>query len=519
MPIKQNEQIYKGALLLSLSAVLVKLVGVIYKIPIAYLVGDEGMGYFNSAYTLYGFFFIICSSGIPKAITMVVADIIAAGENNVYAFIKKILKIFLLFSFVLTVILLIISPALSSLIGNKGALFSIRAIMPSLVFITVLGVYRGYLNGVMEFGVIAVSQVVEALLKLVFGLGLALIGASLGLELELICALSVFGITLSTVFAALYLAIMYKIIKKRDKARQKIECYNRGYLLSTLKIALPITLGSSMLSLSSVVDLGMIMHRLLSLGFTEAEASGAYGNYTTLAVPMLTLVISLITPLAVAILPRLRIDASVKDFVSFKENLKTSLVLTTVISSFAFFVFSVYSEELLDLLFKTEAARYGAPLLTLLSPAILFLSVSTVLNTALEALGKIKSAVASTLIGTAIKLVLGYFLIGNPALNILGAPLGTVISYAVSLLISTILLTKYEGGRGVIYSVFPPLFISFLSVYLPFYIKITFFTKAKSLGLCIIFCAVSAIFYLFLLSLSGILSKNMKFISKKRQNN
>ena len=217
---KRENSFYKGAFSLSVSALLVKIVGVLYKVPLSYLIGEEGMGYFNAAYTLYGFFFIIFSSGLPKAVTMTVSDIRAEGVQRPFRFALRVLGIFVLFAFLLSLILLLISPFLASMIGNMRALYSIRAILPSLIFISASGVLRGYLNGIMELGAIALSQLIEAFAKLLFGLGFAYLGVRLGLSLEGICALSVFGITISTFVSFVCLLIKYKNTNKTDKQWQ-----------------------------------------------------------------------------------------------------------------------------------------------------------------------------------------------------------------------------------------------------------------------------------------------------------
>ena len=90
---KSNQVMYKGAFLLGISTILVKLIGMIYKIPLSYTLGDEGMGYFNSAYTVYTLFFILGTAGIPKAISILVSQ--SDAKKNNYSF--QVLKYSLLF--------------------------------------------------------------------------------------------------------------------------------------------------------------------------------------------------------------------------------------------------------------------------------------------------------------------------------------------------------------------------------------------------------------------------------------
>ena len=133
-----------GALYLTVSALVVKILGMIYKIPLAQILAEEGMGYFNSAYTIYGRIYLVCTAGVPKALTVIILE-----KRNIKKdicdknIVKTISSIFLLIGISFSVFLVIFSNPLAELIGNNKASYTLIAIAPSIVFSSVIGVLRG----------------------------------------------------------------------------------------------------------------------------------------------------------------------------------------------------------------------------------------------------------------------------------------------------------------------------------------------------------------------------------------
>ena len=220
-----ERRFFSGVLLLSLSTVIVKLIGLGFKIPMLSFLGAEGMGYFNSAYTLYGFFYIISAAGLPKSVTMVITENTVDKEKQ-YSIFNYLIKLSFLTGLVLSGVFFILSPAFSYFLGSKSTLMSLMFIAPSILFVAVSGVARGYLNANMNFIPIAIAQVIEGAVKLVVGLGLALLGKKLLLPLEAISGLTVLGITIGSLLS---LVFMLKFTKNREtgyKPRQNC-CFDK----------------------------------------------------------------------------------------------------------------------------------------------------------------------------------------------------------------------------------------------------------------------------------------------------
>ena len=186
---KLPSNILGGTFSLTLSTIIVKLLGLIYKIPLSSILGDEGMGYFNSAYTVYAFFYLLCTAGVPKAVMIMVSEAKARGkECDEERVVKIAFAMFLLLGIFVTILFICFSDYLSSLIGNSKSAATMIAIAPSIIFISLSGVIRGYLSAHTRLLDVAVSQIIEGVGKLIFGLAFADLGRRLLLPLEIISA-------------------------------------------------------------------------------------------------------------------------------------------------------------------------------------------------------------------------------------------------------------------------------------------------------------------------------------------
>lgn len=439
----KSKSVFGGAISLTVAALIVKIIGVAYKIPMSYILGDEGMGYFNAAYTVYGLFYIITSAGIPKAIAIATAD--NEKSNISYSVYKSLVFIFAIFGFILTVLLIIFALPLSNLVGSNKSYITLLSIAPSVLFVTIAGVSRGYLNGKLKLFPIAISQVIEAVSKLLFGILFALLGINLRLSLPIISALSILGITIGSLGSMLYLLIMTKNLEKEENLGQKCSVSVNSNLKQILKIAFPITLSSAILSISGVFDLSFLMRGLSDLGFNEETAISLYGNYTTLAVPMITLISSLLAPLTVSVLPRLVENNKKQGEWLGIANL--SFILTLAISLPCALCFLLYSFDILDILYAVFPSAQGAEYLSLLSLGAVFLPLLNLVNTFLESRGCVTQTLISLVFGIFAKLATSIAFLIYGSFDLYALPITTVISYIVSFVISLVFIQKSAGFK------------------------------------------------------------------------
>jgi stage V sporulation protein B len=459
---KISDSIIKGTLSLTISTLIVKLLGLIYKIPLANILGDEGMGFFNSAYTVYSFFFLLCTAGVPKAIMILVSSCKAKNDSEeVSRIISIAMRLFLCIGVVISLIFAIFSGQLASLIGNSQARATMIAVAPSIIFISLASVVRGYLSADMRLFEIAVSQIIEGVGKLAVGLIFACLSARANMPLQIISAMTILGVSFGSLVGLLYLIAISKIKIKRYKTGQN------GIIRKIFRISLPITVSAAIMSLTNVIDLGLIMRSLEHIGYTEAESAAMYGNYTTLAVPMLNLALAIISPISIAYLPVFTKAITTNDYELLEQSETSALKLASFIASPMLVGLIVYSREILSILFPSSSADVGAMLLCLLCPAIVFSSSLLIINNSLEAGGRVRAPLISMSLGCVVKILVSYFLIRNPAFGISGAPIGTVCSYATALLVSTIIYRiEYNRSIDVFYGYLPSIVFSVTAVLL-----------------------------------------------------
>ncbi len=451
-----TKKIVSGTLSLTLASLLVKLIGLAYKIPLSYILTDEGMGYFNSAYTVYSFFYLISVAGVPKAITILISDCEARAEHykkrKIYETSIKAFGIFGIFS---SIVLCIFADELASLIGNPLSRATIIFIAPSILFTAVSGVVRGYLCANMKFTHIAISQIIDAVLKTALGIALALFAHSRGYGLSVISAFTIFGATVGTVVSTIYLMLVAKKLNKKDNCRQNKEKIKISEIVfKVLRISLPITISAATMSMTNLIDLLLVMKRLVGLGYSTSQASILYGNYTTLVVPMLGVAGALLAPLALSVMPALTAAFSSGNREAFSHHLSFAVKITAFIAIPVSLGLTFYSKEVLFLIFDDADATVAAPILSIGASAILFSSLLSVTNSALESAGVVNAPIFAMLAGCIFKIFVSYYLIGSEDFGISGAPIGTTVCYAIALIVSIYLLYRKCKFRISVLSVF-----------------------------------------------------------------
>ena len=485
---RRVSSVFGGALIMTVSTLIIKIIGVFYKIPLSYILGDEGMGYFNSAYAVYGFFYVIASAGVPKSITMLVARFNDEDDERAFV-VKRLLRLFAAMGLAVSVLFILLARPISLLVGNERSLSTMLAIAPSLLFITLSGVIRGYLNGISRLSPIAISQLIEAVSKLILGLCFATLGYKLGLPLYTISSLAILGITLGSFFSLLYIYVVCFPSAAGKTVPKAGGLLYKNALRTVIKTAIPITLSAAISSASGIIDLGMVIRGLISSGYSEEAANAAYGNYSTLAVPMIGLVSSLLLPISLALLPKLASSHSTDEF---KDTLGMSWEITLLLATPIFCGYFLYSFDILDILFPSFTSAIGADSLTALSFAALLLPLLTVVNTALEANGRVGNALLSMSIGVLLKTIINALLIPNCNFGIVGAAFGTVISYAFSIVFSMLLLGKERNA------------IRFWRSILVIFLGVLAFFPAFVFVYRINLCANSVLSMLLALSISGL---------------
>ena len=463
--IKQEDErsaFLSGALALTVSVFVVKLIGYIYKLPLSHVLGDEGMGYFNSAYSVFSFFYMISLGGVPRAVAVCVADArFKCGMSAARRILSLSLKMFLLLGITFALLLMSFSGFFAKIIGNSLAKLSLICIAPSLSFVAAAGVLRGYLNGVGKLRSVALSEILDGVSKFVTGLALALYASRHGYSVYIVSAYTVLGVSIGAFVGALFMLICSKIENIDEKEGQKCDLKenDRDVVRKIFRISAPITLSSAIMGATGIIDLALIMKRLISVGFSEVEAVSLYGNFTTLVIPLLNLISAFVSPLATATMPSVAKQKALNSSDEYYGLVEQIIFLTSFFISPLAFGYCFFADDILLILFNDASARVAAPLLSIASASVIPSALLIVVNAILEASGRYRTPLVSMSVGAAVKLLSAYLLIGR--IGIFGAPVSTALCYLTSFLISAVALrTSQSLKRSVVRSAALPFFLA-----------------------------------------------------------
>lgn len=460
-----------GVVVLTFSTVLVKLIGLFYKIPMLHYLGSEGMGYFNAAYEWYAMLCVLSTAGLPLAGSMLIAEARTANNDEAVRRIERVmLRAFLVFGTVGSLALFFGAETIARMIGSPDTRYALMAVAPTLFFSCLSGAYRGYFQGCQDMTPTAVSQIIEAMGKLLLGLGFAVFAWRHGMSAPHIAAWAMLGLALGVALSVFYLALHRRRYGKESTATNEPGTAVENPLRRLLGIAVPVTISSSVLSFTRLLDMTMILRRLQAIGYDIASANALYGSYTTMAVPIFNLIPSLITSVALALVPTLTAAIEAGDSATQKSTTRASIRMTALLSLPASLAIAIYSRTILSLLFHGEnaAVEVAAPMLSLLSVSIFFSGLITTTNAVLQAYGHPKAPIVSMLVGSAVKLIGAYFLIGTPEIHIYGAPISTFLCDGLIVGINLILISRHTDvveslGR----TLFRPLCVSVIAVGVP----------------------------------------------------
>lgn len=427
---QQTGSFLSGVVVLSVSTVLVKIVGLACKIPLIAILGAEGMGYFNSAYEIYALLCVISTAGLPTALAMLIAGARAHEDHaRVARVYRSATRLFCLLGGVGTLGMLLLADPIARAIGNADAEACIVAIAPALLCVCIASAVRGYFQGCHRMGPTAISQLIEAVGKLVFGVLFAAVAVKRGYRIPICAAYGVWGLTLGTALSALYLMILKTIDRRQVIRKGETSTQGKGAMRLLLRIALPITVSAAVLSVTRMVDMALILRRLGDVGVSLSEANQIYGAYTTLALPVFSLIPALVTPIALSLVPQLSAAIESRAAEGQARVVTDALRLTVLLGLPSSLGIAVYARPILSLLFagETEAIAIAAPLLSVLGASVFFSCMITTTNAILQSYRKTEKPIVSTVVGSTVKIIGAYLLIGIPSIGVFGAPISTFL--------------------------------------------------------------------------------------------
>ena len=405
-----------GAAILAAAVVIVKLIGAAYKIPLSNILGSAGQTYFDTAYQIYNFLLTFSTAGLPLAISRMTSQAHAKGlENEKRRIFSTAIWLFFGLGLVCSVLMFFRADALARFLNNSLAATAVQALAPAVFCVCLLACMRGYTQGQGNMTPTAVSQVLEALLKLGIGLPLAWYVLHIGKTAERSAAGAIVGVTAGTAVSMLFLCA-YLVTHRNRKESPDVPSSSGQIIKQILLIGVPITLSNSAMSIINIIDTKIVMGRLQNgLGLSETAA---------------------------AVLAR-------KDHAEADRIISSAFRLIAILALPAGVGLSVLSTpiERLMLPMQPEDALAAGPHLQILGIALIFICLMILTNAILQTYGKEKLPIFTVIAGGVVKVVMNYILVGNPDISIHGAPISTLCCYLTICGLNLFFVWKYSPEK------------------------------------------------------------------------
>lgn len=469
-----------GAAILTVCLLIVKIIGMLYKVSLSRLYGPVGGGLLSNAYELYIPLFTLATAGFPIAVSRMVSESMSQGRYRDIRRIKKVAVPFFIVTGIIGFLLMILfSFFYVRYIKAPDAFISTLALAPAIFFGCLVSAYRGYYEGMRNMLPTSISEIVEAFVKLAVGYSLAYLMMNYGAgwfgitdENTLIkysVAAAIFGITLGSFFSFLYIYLRYKIkgdgitdemYRLSPKPRSKNETFH-----ILLRTAIPIGLGALVMNVAGTIDASLIQRRLLFMmdknpasllneyeglipqdvideGVVHTYLWGCYGY----ALTIMNLVVTVTQAFGTTALPNVTEAFTKGNKAALKKSIETVMRVTFVFTLPAGLGLTVLSEPIMRVVYGyTDGVGIAGEVLRVMGIAVIVFAAATPMCSMLQAVGRVDMPLKLYAIGMVIKIVSNYVLVGIPQINVQGGSLGTLFCYTFVIVVSVFVLIKETG--------------------------------------------------------------------------
>ncbi len=461
----------KGAAILAAAGLICKLIGVFFRIFAVRIIGEQGMFYYELVYPTYSWLLIISSSGIPTAISRMVAERAAVGNHDgARRVFRRSLLLLLLIGAVTSALMFFGADWLGGTVlnGGEGAKYSMMALAPALLFVSLMCAYRGYLQGLQRMTGTSVSQFAQQIFKLIFGLFFAyyLFKRFENTEIQYAAGAAglLLGVTASEILSLIVIIVFYLCTRKQYAALIADPNPKEPVLGPLLAIAIPITLGASILPIANFLDSVMIKRLLEGAGFTAAEAELKYTSLCLYVRSVINLPATLTVGISMSVVPAISTARVRKDHDGVQNLSLLSLKISMAIGMPCAVGLSILAGPIIKLLYSRitpEAYAIAVPLMHVAAFTVIFISLVQTATGALQGAGKHRLPMWFLLIGGLTKIAVNFIFIPMKEINILGAVFSNLACYGIAGILDTVALLKVTKAKlNVLDTFIKPAFVS-----------------------------------------------------------
>ncbi len=441
---KKNNAFLMQGMILAIAGIITRLIGIAYRIPVTNILGVEGQGYYGSAFSIYNIALLLTSYSLPLAVSKLVSARVAKGERkNAFRIFKGALIFAAISGFIACLIVFVFSNFIAgNIMGLQLSAYALRVLAPGLLIVAIMGVVRGYFQGMGTMVPTAISQVLEQIVNAV----VSIIGASyllkMGLEIakekgdpSISYAYGAAGGTLGTVCGAfmglLFLAILFRLYYpklKRQMCREEayeVENYRNIYRVLLLTIA-PVILSTAIYNISETIDMGLFSKIMSVQSHSQEEIAALIGRFTGHYNVMINIPLAIANALGAALIPSL--TATISSGTRREAHLKIGSVIrfSMLIAIPCCIGFLALANPILELLFSGDIG-ISANMLRLGAITIVFYCLSTVTNAILQGINRMTTPVKHGAISLVVHLVCVVIMLSLFRWNIYALVVGNII--------------------------------------------------------------------------------------------
>ena len=446
----KKETFMQGVVTIMFSQILIKVLGLIYTL---YLTnrdgfGDAGNAIYASGYQIYALLLTVSSIGVPNAISKLVSERLAVGDNKGANRIFKVaLVTFGALGAIGSMLLFFGAHVIAySWTQIPESELTLVALAPAIFFVSISSVFRGYFNGRRTLKITARAQTIEQIFKTVFTIGIVeIVAYATSTSTEMMAAGANVATTLATFSSFAYLFMYYRL-KRKEIGNEIQSSTNYKYenvktiVKNILMVSIPLTLSSIMTSFNKNID-SFTVKRILSTYMPADIATKLYGQLSGKVDTVTNLPLAINIAFATALVPAISAAKAKNDRETATKRTSFSLLTSMLIGLPCVVGMIVFAQPILNLLYPN--AKEGALLLQLISVSVIFSILDQTINGALQGFGKVMVPATALGIGCLVKLVLNIVLLKIPFFNVYGAAIGSIACHAVAFTIVFNVLKKY----------------------------------------------------------------------------
>ncbi len=436
---EKQKSIVGGMTILGSVGLICKLMGALYNIPLAWILGKTGLGMYLLVFPTYNVLLTVSSAGIPVAISRMVSYRLAQDDpRNAKRVFKVAQSMLISFGSVATLLMIVGSPILAGWVKDPSTSWGFMAIAPSLVIVCSLSAFRGFLQGQQNMVPTAISQLIEQVGKIIVILPLAYFGMQISVVHA--AAFVLLGTTVSEGIGLIYMGIMYLRnqkpfalrIQNPDIAQETTPALRR----QILTFSIPIALSSIVIPMSAFIDTGMLMSRLIDSGMTMGAARDLYGQYSAYVIALINVPTAFSIAIATSLVPAISSAIARGDQPGMRRQCAMGIRYACLLGLPCSIGMSLLSKRVLAMIFPFQSAtdlQTVANLLSLSSLTIVLFTLVQSTEGILQGMKKQRIPMFSLLLGVGVKILLNYVLIGIPSINMAGAPMASIACYSVAM--------------------------------------------------------------------------------------